>query len=50
MKRVFEDMNYTIAFPKYMGCKRGGGDWNKVRQIIEDIFGKSKIQVLICEV
>lgn len=50
MKRVFEDMDYTIAFPKYMGCGRGGGDWNIVRQIIEDIFGKSKIQVLICEV
>lgn len=49
MKRAIEGMNYSVAFPAYMGCKRGGGDWNIVRQIIEDIFGRSKIEVLICE-
>lgn len=49
MKRVIEDMGYSVAFPKYMGCKRGGGDWNIVRQIIEDIFGRSKLEILICE-
>lgn len=29
---------YTIAMPYGIGCVRGGADWNKVYQMIEDIF------------
>ena len=38
MKRVIEDMGYSVAFPKYMGCKRGGGDWNIIYSILKEEF------------
>lgn len=42
--------NATLALPYLMGCDRGGGDWNVVRQIIEDIFSdKDGINVVICQ-
>lgn len=37
----------TIAIPYRMSCNRGGGDWNIVYKMIEDIF-KDR-DVLICE-
>lgn len=39
----------TIAIPYLMGCHRGGGDWNKVNQIIEEVFADYPGTVLICE-
>lgn len=30
--------NYSIAFPYLIGCKRGGGDWNKIYGMIEEIL------------
>ena len=39
----------TIAIPYLMGCHRGGGDWNVVYKMIEDVFGNSDCEVLICE-
>ena len=41
--------NKTIAIPYLMGCHRGGGDWNKVNQIIEKVFADYPGTVLICE-
>lgn len=43
------DDKYTIAIPYLMGCYRGGGDWNIVYEMIEDIFGDSHCDILICE-
>ena len=40
---------HTIAIPYLMGCYRGGGDWNVVCKIIEEVFGDSDCEVLICE-
>lgn len=37
----------TVAIPYLMGCHRGGGDWNVVYKMIEEIFDKN--DVLICE-
>lgn len=37
----------TIAIPYLMGCHRGGGDWNKVYGMIEEVLGD--YNVLICE-
>ena len=37
----------VIAIPYLMGCHRGGGDWNIVYKMIEEIF--SDCEVLICE-
>jgi O-acetyl-ADP-ribose deacetylase (regulator of RNase III) len=39
----------TIAFPYLMGCHRGGGDWNVVYKMIEEVFADSDCAVLICE-
>lgn len=44
-KAFFKDS--VIAFPYLMGCHRGGGDWNIVYKMIEEIFGDC--EVLICE-
>ena len=41
--------NNTIAIPYLMGCHRGGGDWDVVSKMIEEVFGDSDCEVLICE-
>ena len=41
--------NYTIAIPYLMACHRGGGDWNIVYKMIEEVFADSDCEVLICE-
>ncbi len=41
--------NKTIAFPYLMSCARGGGDWNIVYKMIEDIFSDYNGNILICE-
>lgn len=41
--------NNTIAIPYLMGCHRGGGDWNIVYKMIEEVFNNSDCEVLICE-
>ena len=38
-----------IAIPYLMGCHRGGGDWNIVYKMIEEVFADSDCEVLICE-
>lgn len=42
---LFDDQ--VIAIPYLMGCHRGGGDWNKVYKMIEEVLGD--YDVLICE-
>lgn len=37
----------TVALPGYMGCGIAGGNWHTVRQIIEDVFGKSTVSCTI---
>ena len=54
LRHGFEDVidwypNKTIAIPYKIGCARGGGDWNIVYKIIEEIFANSDCEVLICE-
>ena len=39
----------TIAIPYLMGCHRGGGDWNIVYEMIEEVFADFEGEVLICE-
>lgn len=41
--------NNTIAIPYLMGCHRGGGDWNVVYKMIEEVFADFDGEVLICE-
>jgi O-acetyl-ADP-ribose deacetylase (regulator of RNase III) len=39
------DVKPTIAFPWNMACCRGGGDWNVVRRMIEDIFSSFDVEI-----
>ncbi len=41
--------NTTIAIPYLMGCHRGGGDWNIVYKMIEEVFTDYDGEILICE-
>lgn len=45
----FIDSNYTIAFPYLMSCDRGGGSWDIVYEMIEEIFKDYDGDILICE-
>ena len=38
-----------IAIPYLMGCHRGGGSWDIVYKMIEEVFADSDCEVLICE-
>lgn len=37
----------SVAIPGNMGCGIAGGDWKKVRSIIEDVFGNSPVPCFI---
>lgn len=39
----------TVAIPYKMGCCRGGGNWDRVLAIINEVFSGTNIDVLICE-
>ena len=39
------DVMPVIAFPYKMSCHRGGGDWNVVYKMIEDIFGSFDVEI-----
>ena len=41
--------HHTIAIPYLMSCHRGGGDWNIVYKMIEEVFVDSDCEVLVCE-
>lgn len=41
--------SYTLGIPYGYGCGLAGGDWNIVSQIIYDVFGDAKFNVLICK-
>ncbi len=38
-----------VGIPFKIGCVRGGGNWNIIKGIIEEIFEKDTIQIVICE-
>ena len=39
----------TLSLPYNMGCALGGGSWNIVRAMIQDIFYDSNINLFICK-
>ena len=57
LKKALEELQYkmielnlkTLSIPYLIGCGLGGGDWNVVEQIINDIFGGSSITCYICK-
>ena len=49
INNTYINTNKTIAFPYLMSCARGGGDWNVVYKMIEDVFKDYDGDILICE-
>lgn len=47
VERLARRFSKTVALPGYMGCGIAGGDWARVRGIIEDVFGKSPVSCTI---
>ena len=43
----YEFGKMKIGFPDHIGCGLAGGDWNIVRGIIEDVYGKDKHEIEI---
>ena len=39
----------SLSLPYNMGCALGGGSWNIVRAIIQDVFYDSDINLFICK-
>ena len=40
-------MGWTVALPGNMGCGIADGDWGTVRDIIQDIFAESSVELTI---
>ncbi len=38
---------YRVALPGFIGCGIAGGDWNTVRQIIDEVFSASSVSLTI---
>lgn len=48
MKEQMEDLLITkLAIPK-LACGREGLEWEKVREIIEEVFEDSDVEILVC--
>lgn len=45
--RELLEQTFTIGFPDHIGCGLGGGDWNKVKKIIEEEFAGDEWKVEI---
>ena len=41
--------NKTLAIPYLMACHRGGGSWDIVSKMIEEVFADNDCEILICE-
>lgn len=39
--------NKSIAMPYKIGCGRGGGDWNEIYMIIQEIFTESTVTLIL---
>ena len=35
----------TIGFPKYIGCCRGGANWNIIEKMIEEVLGEREVYI-----
>ncbi len=37
-----------VGLPYKLGCGIAGGDWTRVREVIDAVFAKSPVEVVIC--
>ena len=49
VKDFAEQNNYSVGLPYKYGCGIAHGDWNIVSNIIEEVFGNSKIDCQVWE-
>lgn len=47
VRAVADEYGLPVHIPRGMGCGIAGGDWGRVRQIIDNAFGESDIEVFI---
>lgn len=45
----FDINNIVLGIPYLIGCGLGGGDWNEVEKIINEVFGNVDFRVMICK-
>lgn len=45
VKDKAEALNLSVAIPTYIGCGLAGGDWNDIKQKIDDLFKNSSVDV-----
>lgn len=43
VKSFAEERNLTVALPYKLGCGKGGGDWEVVSKIIEEVFNSYEL-------
>lgn len=43
MKKNYSE--FSMAIPYLIGCRRGGGSWEKIYQMIEDILGDCEVTI-----
>ena len=48
LKTYAEAYDMSISMPGLIGCGLAGGDWEIVYEMINDVFGDSKVMVEIC--
>lgn len=47
LRDLAEQNNLSIALPYNIGCDLGGGDWNEIYKIIQDVFSNSTASVTL---
>ncbi len=40
--------NLVLGIPRFLGSDKGGGSWQVIRAMIEDVYAESTLNVLIC--
>lgn len=49
LERTLRDIEGArVGLPYKLGCGIAGGDWARVREIIDAVFAKSPVEVVIC--
>lgn len=44
---ITHQLGFTVALPGNMGCGIAHGEWNKVMEVIQKVFGKSPVKLTI---
>ena len=47
IKILAENKNMNVAIPYGIGCGIANGNWNKVYEIIKNVFEKNKVECVL---